>query len=60
MVQERFAEYADEVVYWNVADVEELEPETAFQIIVFEIGQLIFLLNVSQSHFIVPAHDYPL
>lgn len=45
MLLERFTDYEAEVTYWEVPDIEELEPTRAFQQIVFETGRLIFKLN---------------
>lgn len=55
-IEDRFESYAEEPIYWEVPDIDELEPEIAFQLIVFEVGRLIYQLSTSHSD-LSPADD---
>lgn len=45
MIRRRFPAYSEDVIYWEVADVEQLEPKIAFQRIVFNVRELILSLR---------------
>lgn len=45
VIRERFPTYAEEIIYWDVADIDELDPEVAFQRIEHEIEQLVVRLQ---------------
>lgn len=49
VVERRFPSVVDELEYWEVPDLDELQPEDAYQLIVFEIGRLIHWLRTPGS-----------
>lgn len=49
MFNKRFPDYEGDILYWNVPDVEYMEPEKAYAIIKNEVRQLISTLNSSSD-----------
>ncbi len=50
VIWERFSDYAKEIVFWQVADIDELDPEIAFQRVEEEVKELINTLQRSSRY----------
>lgn len=50
VIWERFPDYAKDIVYWQVADIDELDPKIAFQCVEKEVKELINKLQTSSRY----------